>query len=345
MSNYLLKRNDLPLDIEIHSDPLSILPAALSTRRAYKRNKIRQEETQDNKGGAAQCLFCNPDQLEGKPQISLHQDGKVMSFPNAAPFLPGDQRVICLWHNQQEKRYAHVHRFRFSDFGVPEFYYLTLTAVELARTFPKTPDGQTLQKGLNLIRCICGFNIGKLAGQSIPHFHLQYGWEVALAARDINPHALELFYYELREKRLILYEDEIMYVIVPWTPKGQYHIEIHFKNKYEISQLEPRDVKFLSYLASYIMKLYEKEGIRNVNILFTGSPHDKVREPLVTQFVPRVNMTAVYEMIGVNVVDTPPEQIAAFFQIGSRWTDIVSEANEFDTQYLYRDRFEENISS
>jgi diadenosine tetraphosphate (Ap4A) HIT family hydrolase len=341
MPNFLLKKNDLPLKIEIHSDPLSILPAALSRTRAFKRNKILQEEAQDNEGGAAKCLFCNPELLDGKPTITKHCEGNVVSFPNAAPFLPGDQRVLFLWHDDHEKRYAYAHRYRFADFCIEEFYYMVKAAVELSKSFPSTKDGQTLQKGLNLIRCVAGFNIGKLAGQSIPHFHLQYGWEVALTSKDIRTEVLSLYYSELDEEKLILYEDSKLYLVVPWTPKGQYHIEIHFKNKYELSHLDEQDIIVLSYVQKKIMRLYESSGIKNINVFFTGSPHDKIREPLVAQFVPRVNMTAVYEMIGVNVVDTLPEDISAFFTRDFRWSDVFNDAYKFDPTELYRKRFAE----
>ena len=47
-------------------------------------------------------------------------------------------------------------------------------------------------------------------------------------------------------------------------------------------------------------------------------------------------------MIGVNVVDTPPEFIASFFQTDFRWSDVVAEAYQFDAQNLYRNRFEKD---
>jgi len=340
MSYRLLKKSELPLEIEIHSDPLCVLPAALSKKRAFKPNRIIQEESQDNHGGAPKCCFCNPDTLDGQPEVSLHLDNKVMSFPNSAPFLPGDQRVICLWHESHEKRYASAHKFKFSDFGSIEFYYLTMAAVNLAKEFPHTTDGKILQEDSHLIRCVSGFNIGKLAGQSIPHFHLQYGWEIVLDPKNINPPTLELYYWEMKEAQLILYEDEDLLLIAPWTPKGQYHVEIHFKGKNNFGHLENKDVKKLTYFASEIMGLYRKAGIQNMNILFTGSPQGKHWEPLRVQFIPRVNMTALYEMIGVNVVDTPPNQIEMYFTTSIRWSDVAREADGFDVDRLYRQRFD-----
>nr|VFJ51097.1 MAG: Galactose-1-phosphate uridylyltransferase [Candidatus Kentron sp. DK] len=340
----LLKKNELPLDIEIHTDPLSVVPAALSKRRAFKRNRIKQEESQDNKGGASKCLFCNPEELEGNPEIALHLDNKVMSFPNAAPFLPGDQRVICLWNEDTDKRYAHAHKFKFADFGIEEFYYLTSAAVQLAKEFPNTPSGQTLQNEPSPIQCIAGFNIGKLAGQSIPHFHIQYGWQVVLNPQNIGSELLDLYYREMREASLILYplndSNDEMFVLVPWTPKGQYHIEIHLRNRYQLGDLEPSEISKISYFAQEIISLYRNAGIQNMNILFTSSPLGKQWQPLCVQFIPRVNMTALYEMIGVNVVDTTPEMIASFFDSSIRWSDVAKKAEKFNASDLYQSRFE-----
>lgn len=340
MSYRLLKKNELPLKIEIHSDPLCVLPAALSKLRAFKPNKIEQDEAQDNLGGAPKCRFCNPDTLDGKPLVSFHSGGKVMSFPNSAPFLPGDQRVFCLWNESHEKRYAYAHKFKFSDYGQEEFYYLTMAAVGSARGFADSTDGKILQEDSHLIRCIVGFNIGKLAGQSIPHFHLQYGWEIAINPVSINPPTLQLYYWEMREAQLILHEDDDIFLVVPWTPKGQYHIEIHFKKKNHFGQLASTDVSKLTLFTKKILELYRKAGMQNLNILFTSSPEGKHWEPLRVQFVPRVNMTALYEMIGVNVVDTPPDQIAAFFSTSVRWSDIDREIPNFDPNILYGSRFD-----
>ena len=340
----LLKSNALPLDIEMHSDPLCMLPVALSKKRAFKPNKITQEDNKDNAGGVAGCRFCNPNLLDGEPELVYHLDHRVISFPNVAPFLPGDQRVLCLWNDSQDKRYEHVHRYQFADFGIEEFYFLTRAAAELAKAFPGTKDGRILQEDINPIRCIAGFNIGKLAGQSIPHFHLQYGWEIVLNPRNISSPKLALYYWEIRDAKLILYEDNDLYMIVPWTPKGQYHVELHFKEKYEIGQLEEKDVRKIATFCRKILDLYQVAGVRNVNIFFSGSPMAKHWEPLRVQFVPRVNITALYEMIGVNVVDTPPETITTFFQNGIRWSDVEKEYASLNFDQLYEARFNETTA-
>lgn len=339
MSHLLLKRNELPLHIDIHTDLYSVLPAALSQRRAFKKNKIVQEDYEDWKDGPVSCPFCNLELLVGNPAVTYHEGSKVISFPNAAPFLPGDQRLLVLWHEDRVKRYEFAHRFLFQDFGVEEFYYLVKAAVELASGFLNCADGEKLQQELNLIRCVAGFNLGRLAGQSVPHFHLQYGWEIVLDPRPFNQLIRDLYYQELDEEKLLLLgDDPDIYLVVPWTPKGQYHVEIHFKRRYQLADLDEREIRMLAFVSSRIMKLYQAAGIKNVNVLYTGSPLGKSWEPLRVQFVPRVNMTALYEMIGVNVVDTPPQKIAAFFS-DLQWSEVMAEANQFIVDGLYEKRF------
>jgi len=336
---YLLRENDLPLDIEIHSDPLSSMPAALSTARAFKKNKAQQEPTLDNIGGAAKCRFCNPDTLDGHPPLSYHLNRKVMSFPNSAPYLPGDQRVLTLWHDNIEMRHAHAHRFRLGDFDTQEFYFLVLAAVELAEKFPNTPEGSELQQDVRPIRCIAGFNLGTLAGQSVPHFHLQYGWDLAIENRKLGPAALKLYYEELDAKNLVLFNDEDFRVVVPWTPRGNLHLEIHVNGKYELRELTSPLVGKLAYVAKHILQLYQAKKLENVNILFSSSPYLKRWQPLVVHFVPRANVPALYEMIGVNVVDTPPDYIRMIFETETRWRDLMQRAKEMQTGNLYEDRF------
>lgn len=334
----LLKKSELPLGIEVHNDPLAIMPAALSQARAFKPNKVKQSPMKDNPGGAKECRFCNPEKLDGRPSFAFHLNGRVMSFPNSAPFLPGGQRVLCLSHPDKHKRYQHAHRYQFSTFDAVEFYHLTRAAVELAKGYPSSAHGKRLEDGIHFIRCVAGFNIGKMAGQSVPHFHLQYGWEIVLNPHDISTELRALYYYEMNQAKLILHSDADLYLVVPWTPKGQYHIEIHFKHKFHFSELSLNDITKITCLAMKILDFYRKARIENLNILFTSSPRNKHWEPLRIQFIPRVNMTALYEMMGVNVVDTPPDKIQAFFST-VRWSDVVKGAAKSNFDAMYRQRF------
>ena len=246
-----------------------------------------------------------------------------------------------MWNDDKNLRYKNAHKFLFAEMTTVEFYYLVLAARELAKDFPESLDGQKLQKKeFSPIRCIAGFNIGKLAGQSMPHFHLQYGWDVVLsesANPDIDESLMNLFYSELKQQSLILWEDERIIILAPWTPKGQYHMEIHFKNKYELTHLDDRDIKILSYLSDCFLRIYESLSIRNINIVYIGSPYKKENVPFHVQFIPRSNTTAIYEMIGVNVVDTSPSEIATKFEL--KWRDIISKANMYDIEALYTEKF------
>jgi diadenosine tetraphosphate (Ap4A) HIT family hydrolase len=347
MSSYILNQTRTK-KIEVHSDPLCIRPAAISKSRKFKINKLEQEELIDSEGGAEKCRFCNPELLDQNlsgtiddPVIKKHLDGRVISYENAAPFLAGDQRLICMWHENTEIRYKHTHKYLFSDMTTIEFYYLLLVAKQLAKDFPTSPEGHLLQSEEYFpIRCIAGFNIGKLAGQSMPHFHLQYGWDVILpgsANLDIDRSLMNLYYSEMSNQNLILWEDDDLYVIAPWTPKGQFHMEIHFKEKYELTQLSNENIKILSFLSNQLMRIYESLGIRNINIIYTGSPYEKERMPFHVQFIPRSNTTALYEMVGVNVVDTSPSEIASRFEI--KWRDVMANAKICDIEELYANRF------
>jgi hypothetical protein len=97
-----------------------------------------------------------------------------------------------------------------------------------------------------------------------------------------------------------------------------------------------------------IISKYLELGIQNINIVFGNSPIGRQIEPLVVHFVPRVNMTALYEIRGVNVVDTPPENIAVEFrrhtadgQESINWSNIVRSL----TDYNPNDDFESSIMS
>ncbi|NTU53907.1 MAG: hypothetical protein HGA97_09475 [Chlorobiaceae bacterium] len=347
MAGYILSQTKTG-GIDVHSDPLCIRPAAISRLRKFKINKQEQEELEDFKGGARDCRFCNPERLDQNMShsaddrvIKKHWHNKVISYENAAPFLAGDQRLICMWHEESEVRYRCAHKYRFSDMTAVEFYFMLSVAKELAEAYPVSAEGYQLQRNeIYPVRCIAGFNIGKLAGQSIPHFHLQYGWDVlfpGVANLNVNRSVMELYYSEMEEHDLILWSDEKIYILAPWTPKGQFHIEIHFRNKYELTQLDDEDIKVLSFLSEKLMRIYEEMGIRNINIVYIGSPYKKELMPFSVQFIPRSNTTALYEMVGINVVDTSPVEIACRFEI--KWRDELVKAGQCDIDALYTKNF------
>ncbi len=211
------------------------------------------------------------------------------------------------------------------DLRVEELYYLLSAAIEYGRGFARGP-----LESFDLPRMVTGFNFGKLAGQTIPHFHGQYGWEVVIDGEAITKEHLSLYYSELRKEHLILYEDDRIKVIAPWTPKGQFHIDLHFNKVYEIHRMDEPDVKLFASLGhSIVQHCVGNLTIQNINVVLLNSPLQRQIIPVIAQFVPRVNMPALYEVKGVNVVDTFPQDIAMTFR-GIKWDEEVSKGLVYD---------------
>jgi len=321
----LLKKSELAGGVEIHTDLFSDVPTALSRKRAQRLGKPEQSPNKDNKEGADECLFCNPERLKGQPTLDYKVGGKVASFENAAPYMPYDQRVMYLWDDDLRIRKSNLHRFRLEDVRGEELYFLLKCAVEHGMEFAKGPI-----RTHDLPRMIAGFNLGRLAGQTVPHIHAQYGWDVVVGGETITEQKLSLFYKELEDEQLILHQDERVKIIAPWTPKGQYHLDLHF-NKYEIHKLDDEDIKIFAHLGYCILQHYVKGlTIQNVNIVFLNSPLQREIIPVVAQFVPKVNMPALYEIVGVNVVDTPPSDIAAEFRKNINWESELRQSELYD---------------
>lgn len=330
---HTLHKNDLRGEIEIHSDLLSVIPSALSRRRALKTGRERQEKMIDKKSKDTECLLCHP--MEKKPiGTSEHRvlvPDRVGCFENDFPYLSGDQQVIYLWHSDEMKRTKGLHRVKLAHFGMSEFFWLTKGCIILGKAYDAP------QSTYDLMRIVAGFNIGRLAGQSIPHFHIQYGWEVALEKRSIGAKELDLYFDELESVDLVLFRNDRVSIVAPWTPKGQFALEVYFHNKFEFTELDDNDLALFTILGNAIVKKYLSLGIQNLNIVFANSPAGRKVEPLIAHFVPRVNMTALYEIRGVNVVDTPPQKIAEEFrryggdgEDAINWTDLCRQADSFD---------------
>jgi galactose-1-phosphate uridylyltransferase len=341
-SLHLLEKSDLPGEIEIHSDLLSIMPSTLSRKRALKTGRAEQKQMED-RSGVKNCILCDPNlKPVGSSLQTVLIENRVAFFENDFPYLPGDQKVIYMWNDDQGFRNEYLHRYQLKDFGKRELYWLTLGCIELGKKY-EVPINT-----YDLMRMVAGFNLGGLAGQSIPHFHMQYGWEVVLNRRSITEHELVLYFEELRYSDLILFEDDRVRVVAPWTPKGQFALELYFKNKHEILKMDDLDIKILAIFGEKIIHKYLSLGIQNLNIVFSNSPYGRRIEPLVVHFVPRVNMTALYEIRGVNVVDTPPQKIAEEFRRHGvngdeaiNWVELVSVAKDFDPNAAYDQEFDE----
>jgi len=347
-----LKTNSLPGDIDIHSDLLSVLPSALSRKRALKAGREKQKRMQDSKG-AGRCLLCDPagNKPPGSSPCDIVIANRVADFVNDFPYLPADQRVLFLWHNDKSVRQAHLHRFRLRDLRRMELYWLVRGCIVRGEQYrspnpKKHGDDQApdlLRRAPDLMRMVVGFNLGGLAGQSIPHFHVQYGWEVVLNPRSFSPSQLQLYFEELVDSDLIIWQNDQVRIVAPWTPMGQFAIDLYFVGKYDICDLSDDDLKVFATFGHAIIQKYISLGIQNLNVVFTNSPDKKQIEPLVVHFVPRVNMTALYEIKGVNVVDTPPAKIAEEFRrvlsTGKEeinWSDLLKVAHDYnpDKEFL-----------
>lgn len=343
---HMLKSNSFRAqDIHIHQDLLCTAPSALSRKRERKPGTELQKEKEDRSGYSG-CILCHPDVKKQKnPAGTVHEisiPGKVSSFLNDYPYLPHEHRLYFLWSPEESVRQPACHRYRIGDFGPPELYWLLRACREDAKRFQLPPESA------DRLRLIAGFNIGDLAGQSVPHFHLQSGWEVVLQPREFTEPELSLYFRELHAEDLIIFENDRYRVVAPWTPSGKYAVDFYFRGKNEITHLEDEDLKTFAVIGEAILCIYHKYlGITNVNIVMRGSVKDCRTEPLQMHFVPRVNLAAMYEILGVNVVDTFPQSIAAEFRRAhvdtSRgeilpWYELFDSVHLFDPDAAFNDR-------
>ena len=311
--NHMLRSNSFRAqDIHIHEDLLSNMPSALSRKRERKPETELQKDKED-KHGYIGCILCHPEIKKQKnptgTKLEVRVEGKVATFLNDFPYLPYEHRLYFLWSQDGKVREHACHKFKMTDFGRAEFYWLMRTCREDATAFRSPAESA------DRVRLIAGFNIGDLAGQSVSHFHLQSGWEVVLEPREFTRTELELYFKELHAEDLIIFENDRYSLIAPWTPNGKYAVDFYFHDKNEITELDDYDIKTFAVIGDAILRIYHKYlGITNVNIVMRGSVKDCRTEPLQMHFVPRVNLAAMYEILGVNVVDTFPQSIAAEFR-------------------------------
>ncbi len=299
-------------DIHIHQDLLSPIPSALSRKRERKPGTELQKEKED-KVGYDGCILCHQDIKRQKNPTGTTLEskipGKVATFLNDFPYLPFDHRLYFMWAEDEVVRKKACHRFKIEDFDQVELYWLLRACVEDAKQF-RSPA-----QSADRLRHIVGFNIGDLAGQSVAHFHLQSGWEVVLDPREFTRVELDLYFREIHGEDLIIFETDRFRLVAPWTPSGKYAVDFYFRDKYELTDVDDDDLKTFAAVGDALLRIYHKYlGITNVNIVMRGSPQNCETEPLVMHFVPRVNLAAMYEVLGVNVVDTFPQSIAAEFR-------------------------------
>lgn len=320
--------------VSVHSDILDSGPSVLSIRRG---GKIGAEQQQRMRNCAPDpCRLCYPENLEGKPVIEELCDGRVGAFPNVAPYLPYEQRVLYVYHRDEKVRVERLHMYQMKQVRKVELYWLLQAMVGLGSQFAQQPITDT-----DLRRMVAGFNFGPMAGQSLQHIHGQYGWEIFLEDRNINPAALRLFFSELESQTLIIHENKTgphFMLVAPWTPRGQYALDLYFLDKYEVHALMDDEVKVFAHVASLILKRYSELNICNVNVVFDSSPLGRRIVPVRARFVPRVNKPAIYEALGRDVVDTTPNIIFSTFRdLARKWDEELVSALGWDPAKDYDD--------
>ena len=345
----MLKSNSFRAqDIHIHEDLLCTMPSALSRKRERKPNTELQNEKEDRPGFVG-CILCHPEVKKNKNPtgtvLDIRISGKVATFLNDFPYLPYDHRLYFLWSEEMKARELACHRYRIDQFGRAELYWLTRACRDDASVF--TSPAETADR----VRLIAGFNIGDLAGQSVPHFHLQSGWEVVLDPREYTKPELDLYFKEIQAEDLVIFENAKYAIVAPWTPTGKYAVDFYFRDKNVITELDDIDLLTLAVVGDGILRIYHKYlGITNVNIVMRGSVKDCRTEPLQIHFVPRVNLAAMYEILGVNVVDTFPHSIANEFRrahsdpgrgVIRPWYELFESASSFDPEQDFNVRFKQ----
>lgn len=337
MPHLTLRQDSYESGIRTHNDIIVQTPTVLSDKRANKVGAIHQVPYADPKG-PGRCIICHPENLEGQPEITYYCDGRVGMFPNAAPFLPYDHSVYFVRHPDPDITMNGLHVWQMHQLRAFELSEFLRGAVERGQEFAKQGLNAT-----NLIRYMLFFNIGNLAGQSLPHIHAQSGWEVSLDSVDFSPNVLKVYFEELKAENLIMFSsDEVDYeidfkLVAPWTPRGQYAVDLYFTDKYEIHNLEDKEIRLFGYFANKILQGYQKLGICNTNIVFSSSPRNCRIVPVIAHFIPRVNLGASYEQQGRNVVDTPPQAIFnEMKKIVTKWPTELRQFEKFDPIEEYK---------
>ncbi|OQA04320.1 MAG: hypothetical protein BWY68_00404 [bacterium ADurb.Bin400] len=92
-----------------------------------------------------------------------------------------------------------------------------------------------------------------------------------------------------------------------------------------------------AWLGHQILQAYRRKfRIQNVNIVFDSSPLGRRIVPVRARFVPRVNMIALYEVPGCDVVDTPPSTIFNEMRgIVPNWREAVNQMTAYDPDAEY----------
>jgi len=146
MTYALLYSTDIDLECRKHWDEYFSRSSVIATNRSHKRNQAEQVPMADP-SGAEHCLLCNPESLDGSPTIDFHLEGKVLSFPNAAPFFESGHRVFALWNDDPTLRFNCAHHYRLDQVDEADIFFPITAEMQVAHDFPSTHAGHHILGG------------------------------------------------------------------------------------------------------------------------------------------------------------------------------------------------------
>ena len=259
--------------------------------------------------GQEKCIICHPElKPRGTSQIKFFIEERVGYFENDASFLNYNHEVLFLWVSDPKKRQK-MHKVRLDEFGRLELYWLLKAAIQMGQKFAAKDDHPDVH------RQAIGYNLGKEAGQSLPHIHAQTGWELVIEkGPDLHRTQIEAYFDELQSENLIIYRSDQVIFFSPYVPKGAWEVDLAFVGKFNLTQLDESDMRIFSVLGQEIVRKYIQMGIRNMNIFFTSACQGGEDEMLIAHFVPRLNTPAFNELRDCLVIDIPPVNAAEEFR-------------------------------
>lgn len=218
------------LKVEIRIDPLmgtySTYSSLISAERAKRPFVLT---TSPANSPAADCIFCKP-KLYGavSPPFIEHQNGAV-SYPNTFPsVVPHYVTIITESHTTD------IGNLTYEDFQ----NYLT-SGKDIANMFAKDFSNKGLEGMTDFI------NFGAEAGGSQPHPHAQRQgiFELTRAiedsevsackqrSKDLGRDVFDWHFDNVRKSELFVYENENVFVSVPFAPRFTHQVDIIIKDE------------------------------------------------------------------------------------------------------------------
>lgn len=306
-------------------DCFSPFGVTVASERGNKKGKELQKPMKDTEG-VKNCIFCHPELIyTQRSRLSVIIPDRVACMPNQYPFL-NQHYLVFQWHSDAEKREQFLHLYQLEKFRKMQLFWLLKGCVELGKNKLLSQSNSDYQT-----RFITGLNLGKLAGQSVPHFHAQCGFEISSEENIENSNnELKLYINKLADYNLIIYQNKSLNLIAPWSPKGSFALDLCWTDKFHIHEMNEDDLKIAAVFGEQIINQYIKLGFQNLNIFFSNSPIGLNSQPLTLHFVPRANISAFYELLGNLVVDSGPEKTMELFGGAIDWNKIYEYIELFD---------------